>query len=134
MLKNFGLCWLIDEKLRQPTWLNRFEYVVTCFVYYKVWFFARPLWGIGFESVCDLLCYVFLLLCVKWRYLSVEKHKVVFVKLFPEISNVTRDNPPIASFIMRVVSSAHGNRKALTHPGNQNSDFCNFCYFNFSCG
>lgn len=49
-------------------------------------------------------------------YLSVEKHKVVFVKLFPEISNVTRDNPPIASFIMRVVSSAHGNRKALTHP------------------
>jgi len=55
----------------------------------------------------------------------------VFVKLFPEISNVTRDNPPIASFIMRVVSSAHGNRKALTHPGNQNSDFCNFCYFKF---
>ncbi|CAI8596775.1 unnamed protein product [Vicia faba] len=49
-------------------------------------------------------------------YLSVEKHKVVFVKLFPEISNVTRDNPPIASFIMRVVSSAFGDRKALTHP------------------
>lgn len=46
-----------------------------------------------------------------------EKHKVVFVKLFPEISNVTRDNPPIASFIMRVISSALGDRKALTHPG-----------------
>jgi hypothetical protein len=30
-----------------------------------------------------------------------EKHKVVFVKLFPEISNVTiRDNPPIASFML----------------------------------
>lgn len=56
-----------------------------------------------------------------------EKHKVVFVKLFPEISNVTRDNPPIASFIMRVVSSAVGDRKALTHPGHQNSEF--FIFF-----
>jgi speckle-type POZ protein len=68
------------------------------------------------------MCFVF----VQLRYLSVEKHRVVFVKLFPEISNVTRDNPPIASFIMRVVSSAFGDRKAITHPGNFNSDLSNY--------
>lgn len=51
-----------------------------------------------------------------WNWhLSVEKNRVLFVKLFPEISNLTRDNPPIASFIVRVVSSV-GDRKAITHP------------------
>ncbi|MED6199165.1 hypothetical protein PIB30_073347 [Stylosanthes scabra] len=52
----------------------------------------------------------------KWNWhLSVEKNRVLFVKLYPEISNLTRDNPPIASFIIRVVSSV-GDRKYLTHP------------------
>ncbi|KAB2033120.1 hypothetical protein E1A91_D05G443100v1 [Gossypium mustelinum] len=49
----------------------------------------------------------------KWNWhLSVEKNRVLSVKLYPEIS---RENPPIASFIIRVVSSV-GDRKALTHP------------------
>ncbi|KAH7861717.1 hypothetical protein Vadar_029846 [Vaccinium darrowii] len=52
----------------------------------------------------------------KWNWhLAVEKNRMLFVKLYPEISNLTRDNPPIASFIIRVVSSV-GDRKALTHP------------------
>ncbi|MBA0676307.1 hypothetical protein Goari_017791 [Gossypium aridum] len=51
-----------------------------------------------------------------WNWhLSVEKNRVLYVKLYPEISNLTRDNPPIASFIIRVVCSA-GDRKAVTHP------------------
>ncbi|KAB1208409.1 hypothetical protein CJ030_MR7G001380 [Morella rubra] len=52
----------------------------------------------------------------KWNWhLSVEKNRLLFVKLYPEISNLTRDNPPIASFIIRVVSSVR-DRQALTHP------------------
>ncbi|KAJ0044687.1 hypothetical protein Pint_03680 [Pistacia integerrima] len=52
----------------------------------------------------------------KWNWhLTVEKSKMLFVKLHPEISNLTRDNPPIASFIIRVVCSV-GDRKSLTHP------------------
>lgn len=43
---------------------------------------------------------------------------MLFVKLYPEVSNLTRDNPPIASFVIRVVSSV-GDRKALSHPGNE---------------
>ncbi|KAL2247731.1 BTB/POZ domain-containing protein At1g55760 [Sesamum indicum] len=52
----------------------------------------------------------------KWNWhLSVEKNRTLFIKLFPEISNLTRENPPIASFIIRVVSSV-GDRKCLVHP------------------
>ncbi|KAJ8765128.1 hypothetical protein K2173_010616 [Erythroxylum novogranatense] len=51
-----------------------------------------------------------------WNWhLSVEKNRVLFVKLYPEISNLTRENPPIASFIIRVIRSA-GDRKTFTHP------------------
>ncbi|CAL1404760.1 unnamed protein product [Linum trigynum] len=51
-----------------------------------------------------------------WNWhLSVEKNRVLFVKLYPEISNLTRENPPIASFVIRVVCSA-GGRKSLIHP------------------
>lgn len=45
-----------------------------------------------------------------------EKNRGLFIKLFPEVSNVTRENPPIASFIIRVVSLL-GNRTTLAHPG-----------------
>lgn len=40
------------------------------------------------------------------------------VKLYPEVSNLTRENPPVASFVLRVVSSA-GDRKVLSHPGRE---------------
>ncbi|PSR85425.1 BTB/POZ domain-containing protein [Actinidia chinensis var. chinensis] len=52
----------------------------------------------------------------KWNWhLAVEKNRTLFVKLYPEISNLTKDNPPIASFIIRVVCSV-GNRVSLIHP------------------
>ncbi|KAH6821028.1 BTB/POZ domain-containing protein [Perilla frutescens var. hirtella] len=54
-------------------------------------------------------------------HLSVEKSRSLFIKLYPEISNLTRDNPPIASFVIRVVSSV-GDRKCSVHPGKS-------CYF-----
>ncbi|KAG8365183.1 hypothetical protein BUALT_Bualt18G0077800 [Buddleja alternifolia] len=52
----------------------------------------------------------------KWNWhLSVEKNRTLYIKLYPEISNLTRENPPVASFIIRVVSSV-GDRKCLVHP------------------
>ncbi|KAE8691158.1 BTB/POZ domain-containing protein [Hibiscus syriacus] len=51
-----------------------------------------------------------------WNWhLTVEKNRVLYVKLYPEFSNLTRDNPPIASFIIQVVCSS-GDRKSFTHP------------------
>ncbi|KAK6154503.1 hypothetical protein DH2020_008751 [Rehmannia glutinosa] len=49
------------------------------------------------------------------KHLSVEKNRTLFIKLYPEVSNLTRENPPIASFIIKVVSSV-GDRKCLVHP------------------
>ncbi|CAL5386384.1 unnamed protein product [Camellia sinensis] len=54
------------------------------------------------------------------RHLAVEKNRTLLIKLYPEISNLTRDSPPIASFIIRVVCSM-GDRKSLIHPG---IEFC----------
>nr|GMC53387.1 BTB/POZ domain-containing protein At1g55760 [Ipomoea batatas] len=52
----------------------------------------------------------------RWNWhLAVEKSRTLCIKLYPEISNSTRDNPPVASFIIRVVSS-FGGRKTLAHP------------------
>ncbi|GJS49816.1 BTB/POZ domain-containing protein [Tanacetum coccineum] len=52
----------------------------------------------------------------KWNWrLVIEKNRTLQIKLYPEVSGLTKDNPPIASFIIRVVSSL-GGRKALTHP------------------
>lgn len=45
-----------------------------------------------------------------------EKNRTLSIKLYPEVSNFTRENPPIASFIIRLVSSL-GDRKTLIHPG-----------------
>ncbi|XP_042501940.1 BTB/POZ domain-containing protein At1g55760-like [Macadamia integrifolia] len=49
-------------------------------------------------------------------YLAVEKNRTLSIKLYPEISNLTREKPPIASFSIRVLCSV-GDRKALVHPG-----------------
>ncbi|XP_071736563.1 BTB/POZ domain-containing protein At1g55760-like isoform X2 [Rutidosis leptorrhynchoides] len=52
----------------------------------------------------------------KWNWrLVLEKNRTLLIKLYPDISGLTKDNPPIASFIIRVVSS-FGGRKALVHP------------------
>ncbi|XP_068641299.1 BTB/POZ domain-containing protein At1g55760 [Aristolochia californica] len=49
-------------------------------------------------------------------YLSVEKNRLLYVKLYPVISNLNKDQPPIASFFARVRSSL-GERRTLIHPG-----------------
>ncbi|OAY70549.1 BTB/POZ domain-containing protein [Ananas comosus] len=50
-------------------------------------------------------------------YLIVERNKQLYVKLYPEVSTATREQPPIASFVIKLVSSASPNRKTLVHPG-----------------
>ncbi|PKU65124.1 BTB/POZ domain-containing protein At1g55760 [Dendrobium catenatum] len=50
-------------------------------------------------------------------YLTLERNKQLFVKLCPEASNVTKEQPPIASFIIKIVSSSSSNRKTIVHPG-----------------
>ncbi|KAL3851093.1 hypothetical protein ACJIZ3_012975 [Penstemon smallii] len=61
----------------------------------------------------------------KWNwYLSVEKSRTLSIKLYPETSNLTRDNPPVASFIIKIVSTL-GDRKCLIHPEVKNKQLKN---------
>ncbi|XP_044510837.1 BTB/POZ domain-containing protein At1g21780-like [Mangifera indica] len=48
-------------------------------------------------------------------YLSVEKNRYLYVRLFPEPSRLAKEQPPIASFILRV-SIAGANRKPYISP------------------
>ncbi|KAH9619293.1 hypothetical protein KSS87_007361 [Heliosperma pusillum] len=51
-----------------------------------------------------------------WNWhLALEKNRVLMIKLYPEISNLSRENPPIASFVIRVLSSVDDS-KPLVHP------------------
>ncbi|KAD4386355.1 hypothetical protein E3N88_26524 [Mikania micrantha] len=52
----------------------------------------------------------------KWNWhLILEKNRNWIIKLFPEIPKLARDNLPIASFNIRVISLS-GGRKTLVHP------------------
>ncbi|KAI3991137.1 hypothetical protein MKX01_022358 [Papaver californicum] len=54
-----------------------------------------------------------------WNWhISVEKNRMLLIKLHPEISHITRDHPPVASFIIRVIRSTE-NRTVLVHPGGE---------------
>ncbi|GLT85061.1 hypothetical protein SLE2022_032630 [Rubroshorea leprosula] len=51
-----------------------------------------------------------------WNWhLSVEKNRYLYVRLFPETSKVSKENPPIAVFVLRV-STAGGTRKPYISP------------------
>lgn len=52
-----------------------------------------------------------------WNWhLSVEKNRLLYVKLYPVISNLNKDQPPIASFVVRLRCSS-GDCRSLVHPG-----------------
>ncbi|KAI7731188.1 hypothetical protein M8C21_030259 [Ambrosia artemisiifolia] len=52
----------------------------------------------------------------KWNWrLVLEKNRNLLIKLYPEITSLNKDSPPIASFIIQVVCSL-GGRKTLVHP------------------
>ncbi|URE18352.1 hypothetical protein MUK42_12616 [Musa troglodytarum] len=49
-------------------------------------------------------------------YLTVEKNKHMYVKLYPEMSSLTREQPPVASFNIKLVFSSSPNRRTIVHP------------------
>ncbi|KAL1556121.1 BTB/POZ domain-containing protein-like protein [Salvia divinorum] len=52
-----------------------------------------------------------------WNWhLSVEKSRTLIIRLYPEASTLTKENPPIASFMIKAISLAAGDRKCVVHP------------------
>lgn len=60
----------------------------------------------------------FFLIIVVIRYLSIEKNRYMYIRLFPEPSRLSKEQPPIARFVIRVTISG-GNRKPYISPGMQ---------------
>ncbi|XP_020264323.1 BTB/POZ domain-containing protein At1g55760 [Asparagus officinalis] len=50
-------------------------------------------------------------------FLTVERNKQFYVKLYPETSTLTREQPPVATLNIKIVSSSSPNRKTIVHPG-----------------
>ncbi|XP_047978179.1 BTB/POZ domain-containing protein At1g55760-like [Salvia hispanica] len=52
-----------------------------------------------------------------WNWhLSVEKSRTLIIRLYPEVTTLAKENPPIASFMIKVISLAAGERKCFVHP------------------
>lgn len=65
-----------------------------------------------------ILCYAFILFF--FRHLSIERNRYLYIHLFPEPSRVSKEQPPIARFILRVsnsASSSSSSRKFYISPG-----------------
>ncbi|GKU87630.1 hypothetical protein SLEP1_g1998 [Rubroshorea leprosula] len=51
-----------------------------------------------------------------WNWqLSIEKNRYLYIRLFPETSKLSKENPPIARFVLRV-STSGANRKFYISP------------------
>ncbi|XP_057765389.1 BTB/POZ domain-containing protein At1g55760 [Salvia miltiorrhiza] len=52
-----------------------------------------------------------------WNWhLSVEKSRTLIIRLYPEVSSLTKETPPIASFMIKLICLAAGDRKCFIHP------------------
>lgn len=50
------------------------------------------------------------------RHLSIERNRYLSVRLFPELSRVSKEQPPVAKFVLRV-SNVGPNRRFYISPG-----------------
>lgn len=50
------------------------------------------------------------------RHFSIEKNRYLYIRLFPEPSRVSKEQPPLARFVLRVSSPGPG-RKPYISPG-----------------
>ncbi|KAG6776088.1 hypothetical protein POTOM_019592 [Populus tomentosa] len=49
-------------------------------------------------------------------YLSIEKNRYLCIRLFPEPSRASKEQPPIARFVLRVSNASANNRRPLISP------------------
>ncbi|KAL3638205.1 hypothetical protein CASFOL_017576 [Castilleja foliolosa] len=50
-----------------------------------------------------------------WNWhLSVERNRSTYIRLFPELSRVSKEQPPIARFVIRVTSSSSNRRPYIS--------------------
>lgn len=97
-------------------------------LFQKVWSFQS--WNLELVIINVLIFFSFFLIILfvallinscgvlddDWRHLSIERNRFLSVRLFPELSRVSKEQPPIAKFVLRV-SNVGPNRKLYISPG-----------------
>lgn len=73
-----------------------------------------------------LLNYGFVIV-LYFRHLAIEKNRLLYIRLFPEPSRVSKDQPPHARFILRVSNLGLGRRPHVS----ASKSICFSCSFNF---
>lgn len=65
-----------------------------------------------------LVCLVLGLILFCWliRHFSIEKNRYLYIRLFPEQSRLSKEQPPLARFVLRISSSGNG-RQPYISPG-----------------
>ncbi|GMP79427.1 hypothetical protein CsSME_00034977 [Camellia sinensis var. sinensis] len=62
-----------------------------------------------------------------WNWnLSIEKNRYLYIRLFPEPSRASKEQPPIARFVLRV-SNTGANRKLYISPSMQFTHIVTLC-------
>ena len=84
------------------------------------WYYYSPspvLWFLSFSKFYVVSWVWVVLFCwVIIRHFSIEKNRYLYIRLFPEQSRLTKEQPPFARFVLRITSSAFG-RQPCVSPG-----------------
>lgn len=74
-----------------------------------------------------------ILKCFWWysRQLSVEKNRYMYIRLFPEPSRLSKEQPPLARFVLRVTTSGSNRRPYISPSMNILWLFYCFCCYYF---
>ncbi|WOL15646.1 hypothetical protein Cni_G24427 [Canna indica] len=83
-----------------------------------IWnWFAPLLWfSNAFSSSSCYLAKIgdLFVLYLEFRYLSVEKNRYLYIRLFPEPCRTSKEQPPVAKFVLRVSSPGPGRRPYIS--------------------
>ncbi|KAG6786153.1 hypothetical protein POTOM_007747 [Populus tomentosa] len=68
-----------------------------------------------------------------WNWhLSIEKNRYLYIRLFPEPSRASKEQPPIARFVLRVSNAGANNRRPYISPGMLPSFSLSILFFSLS--
>lgn len=95
------------------------------------WYYPLLLFSVFPNSF--LVCLVLGLILIRWliRHFSIEKNRYLYIRLFPEQSRLSKEQPPLARFVLRISSSGNG-RQPYISPGMLNLLFTHLLPFDLS--
>lgn len=104
-MENRQLWTLLFQKIR-PFQGRNLELVITP---------SLVTWDVNLCKCYWVFCWWMMFWRLVYRHLSIEKNRYIYIRLYPEPSRVSKEQPPLARFIFRV-SISGANRKHYISP------------------